>query len=74
LTLIFLLYLINIFEYHEAGGVNSALLLSSVGNSSYTATLVNPAVLAQLEKNSIGLIYSKPFQLDMIQYNRIAMN
>jgi hypothetical protein len=74
LTLIFLLYLINIFEYQEAGGVNSALLLSSVGTSSYTATLVNPAMLTQLEKNSVGLVHTKPFQLDLIQYNRIFMN
>jgi hypothetical protein len=74
LTLVFLLYLINIFEYQEAGGVNSALLLASVGTSSYTASLVNPAMLTQLEKNSVGLVYAKPFQLDLIQYNRIFMN
>lgn len=74
MTLIFLLYLINIFEYQEAGGINSASLLTSVGVSSYNATLVNPAMLTQIEKNSVGLVYAEPFQLDLIQYNRIFLN
>jgi len=72
--LMLILYLLSIFEYQEPGGGSSALLLSSIGNSSYIATAVNPALLTQLDKNGFGVVYSCPYNISLIQYSRITAN
>lgn len=69
-----LFYFISIFEYQEPGGINSAILLSSIGNSQYIATAVNPAILTQLDKNGFGIVYCRPFDISLIQYNRLTAN
>jgi hypothetical protein len=72
--IIFLLCLLEAFNYQEIGGSNSALQISLTENSSYCATAVNPALLPYLTKNSFGVVYSRPFNISQIQYNRVCAN
>lgn len=69
-----ILYLLTIFDSHDPGGSNSALLISSVGKSAYIATAVNPSLLCHLDKNGIGIVYSEPYNISQIQYSRLCVN
>ncbi|MBS4014944.1 MAG: hypothetical protein KGZ86_00675 [Candidatus Latescibacteria bacterium] len=72
--LILFLSLLSFFNYQEIGGSASASQISSVGNSSYLATAINPAILSQLDKNNIGIVYACPYNISEIQYTRLAGN
>lgn len=72
--LMLILCLVSAFDFQEIGGGSSALQISTAINSSYSATAVNPALLPDLVKNSIGIVYSCPFNISQIQYSRISAN
>ncbi|MCX7785520.1 MAG: hypothetical protein N2201_04745 [candidate division WOR-3 bacterium] len=72
--MLILFYLLTIFEYQEIGGSSSALQISSTIQSTYNATAINPSLLSRLNKNGIGLVYCRPFEIRELQYNRLSLN
>lgn len=72
--MLILLSLLSFFNYQEIGGSASALSISSVGNSFYIATAMNPAILSQFDKNSLGIVYTCPYNINQIQYTRLIGN
>lgn len=72
--MLIIFYLLAIFEYQEIGGSSSALQISSTIKSTYNATAINPALLAENNKNGIGLVYCRPFEISDLQYSRLSIN
>ncbi|MEO0091090.1 MAG: hypothetical protein ABIK61_00025 [candidate division WOR-3 bacterium] len=72
--MLIIFYLWAIFEYQEIGGSSSALQISSTIKSTYNATAINPALLSNLNKNGIGLVYCRPFEISDLQYSRLSIN
>jgi hypothetical protein len=72
--MLILLSLLSFFNYQEIGGSASASQIRSVGISPYIATATNPAILSQLGKNNIGIVYACPYNISEIQYTRLAGN
>lgn len=70
--LLVLCSLFSLFNYQEISG--SAFSITSIGNSAYLATAINPAMLSELDKNSVGIVYACPYNIKEIQYNRLAGN
>lgn len=69
-----LFYLLTIFEYQEIGGQSSALQISSTIQSTYNATALNPSLLAYLNKNGLGIVYCRPYEISELQYSRLSLN
>lgn len=72
--LLLLCSIFSLLNYQEIGGSASAQMISSVDNSIYNATAANPAILSQLDKNNLGIVYSCPYNVKLIQYTRLAGN
>lgn len=67
-------YLIAIFEFNESGGPSAAYFANSTIISSYDATATNPAALPRIGNNGLALVYTKPFGLSTLTYNRLILN
>lgn len=67
-------YLIAIFDFNEPGGPSSAYFANSTIISLYDATAINPASLPRIGNNGLALVYTKPFGLSTLTYNRLILN
>ena len=67
-------YLIAIFEFNEPGGPSAAYFANSTLISLYDATAINPAALPRIGDNGLALVYTKPFGLNTLTYNRLILN
>jgi hypothetical protein len=72
--LLIIFYLIAIFEFNEPGGPSSADFANSSLISLYDATALNPAILPRIGNNGLALVYTKPFGISNLSYNRAIIN
>jgi hypothetical protein len=69
-----LFFFFAIFDFRETGGPSSVLLANTANPTIYEATAVNPAVLPKIGYNGIGLVYTKPFGITGLTYNRLTVS
>jgi len=66
--------LIAIFDFNEPGGPSTVLFNNTTTISLYDATAINPAALPRIGSNGIGVVYTKPFGIGRLSYNRFVLN
>lgn len=69
-----LFFFLTIFDFKEPGGPGTGIFANTANQTIYEGTAINPAVLPRIGTTGIGLVYTQPFGITGLTYNRLVLS